>query len=147
MLYIHAHTHIQSTVRATHNSTNLVANNHPYTCSFTFSHRCETILSVVPKSSKRAGSDLIHRYNKVARNQVNKYADRKFRTHSATRNSIQTTLSKISTHENTCVKQDPSSGTDIRLAFYGTTVVTVTTEFTLGLALRHEASFLNRQCF
>jgi len=122
-VYIHAQarSHIQSTVRATHKNTNLVARIilHRDTYIFTFSHRCETILSVVPNSGKRAGSDLINLYNKAARNQVNKYADRKFRTHCATRNSIQTTLSKISMHETTCVKQNPSSGTDIRLAFYG----------------------------
>lgn len=51
-------------------------------------------------------------------------------------------------HETTCEKQNPSSGTDIRLAFYGTTnIVTVTTVLTLGLILRHEASFLTRQRF
>ena len=125
MLYIHAHEHAhtysvysQSNAQQ-YKSSSSQSSLHRDTCIFTFSHRCETILSAVPNSGKRAGSDLIHLYNKVARNQVNKYADRKFRTHCATRNSIQTTLSKISMHETTCVKHNPSSGTDIRLAFYG----------------------------
>jgi hypothetical protein len=123
MMYIHAHAHTYSVYSQSnaqqYKSSSSKSSLHRDTCIFIFPHRCETILSVVPNSGKRAVSDLFHLHNKVARNQVNKYAGRKFRTHGATRNSIQTTLSKISMHETTCVKQNLSSGTDIRLASYG----------------------------